>query len=103
MLEISHVIMDGYALSVFRREFIRACSSSAPLPRGPDYRMFANYHRTRQTDDSARYWTNYLADCVPCHIPTHAVSAPSDGPPEWPRTLLRRDFGFDNSAAFLQR
>ncbi|GLA89361.1 nonribosomal peptide synthase [Aspergillus tubingensis] len=103
MLEISHVIMDGYALSVFRREFIRACSSSAPLPRGPDYRMFANYHRTRQTDDSARYWTNYLADCVPCHIPTHAVSAPSDGPPEWPRTLQRRDFGFDNSAAFLQR
>ncbi|PYH31622.1 nonribosomal peptide synthase [Aspergillus neoniger CBS 115656] len=103
MLEISHVIMDGYALSVFRREFIRACSSSAPLPRGPDYRMFANYHRTRQTDDSARYWTNYLADCVPCHIPTHAVSAPSDAPPEWPRTLQRRDFGFENSAAFLQR
>ncbi|GAT24861.1 nonribosomal peptide synthase [Aspergillus luchuensis] len=103
MLEISHVIMDGYALSVFRREFIRACSSSAPLPRGPDYRMFANYHRTRQTDDSARYWTDYLADCVPCHIPTHAVSAPSDGPPEWPRTLQRRDFGFENSAAFLQR
>ncbi|RAH53671.1 nonribosomal peptide synthase [Aspergillus piperis CBS 112811] len=103
MLEISHVIMDGYALSVFRREFIRACSSSAPLPRGPDYRMFANYHRTRQTDDSARYWTDYLADCVPCHIPTHAVSAPSDGPPEWPRTLQRRDFGFENSVAFLQR
>ncbi|PWY71312.1 nonribosomal peptide synthase [Aspergillus eucalypticola CBS 122712] len=103
MLEISHVIMDGYALSVFRREFIRACSSSTPLPRGPDYRMFVNYNRTRQTDDSARYWTNYLADCVPCHIPTHAVSAPSDDPPEWPRTLQRRDFGFDNSAAFLQR
>ncbi|GLB05940.1 nonribosomal peptide synthase [Aspergillus tubingensis] len=103
MLEISHVIMDGYALSVFRREFIRACSSSAPLPRGPDYRMFANYHRTRQTDESAGYWTNYLADCVPCHIPTYAVNAPSDAPPEWPRTLQRRDFGFDNSAPFLQR
>ncbi|RAL14731.1 acetyl-CoA synthetase-like protein [Aspergillus homomorphus CBS 101889] len=103
MLEISHVIMDGYALSVFRREFIQACSSTAPLPRGPDYRMFANYHRTRQTDESAKYWTDYLADCTGCHIPTHAEAAPTDVPPKWPRTLQRRDFGFDNSAAFLQR
>ncbi|GKZ25564.1 nonribosomal peptide synthase [Aspergillus brasiliensis] len=103
MLEISHVIMDGYALSVFRREFIQACSSTGPLPRGPDYRMFANYHRTRQTDDSAKYWTNYLTDCVPCHIPTHAVTGPTDAPPEWPRTLQRRDFSFHNSATFLQR
>ncbi|KAI2895238.1 hypothetical protein CBS76997_7950 [Aspergillus niger] len=103
MLEISHVIMDGYALSVFRREFIRACSSTVSLPRGPDYRMFANYHRTRQTDESAKYWTNYLADCVPCHIPTDPLSVPTDASPEWPRTLQRRDFGFDNSVAFLQR
>ncbi|PYI01631.1 nonribosomal peptide synthase [Aspergillus sclerotiicarbonarius CBS 121057] len=102
MLEISHVIMDGYALSVFRREFIQACSTPASVPRGPDYRMFANYHRTRQTADSAAYWTAYLKDAAPCHIPTYDQAMAADGL-DYPRTLLRRDFSYQTSGTFLQR
>ncbi|KAI1819369.1 hypothetical protein F4861DRAFT_146977 [Xylaria intraflava] len=94
--EVSHAIIDGAGLETLLRDFVAALARKKLDP-GPSYGDFVAYQMSRDTADSARYWSAYSKDSQPCMFPVRTHSLSTGAPEE----LLRMDFSYGRSQEFL--
>ncbi|KAH8599075.1 hypothetical protein B0O99DRAFT_504970 [Bisporella sp. PMI_857] len=69
-LKLSHVLMDGMSLDVFMKELIGMLSGRTLLPSAAmDFGRYIDYEQSANPDQTLEYWTGYLRNVQPCHIP----------------------------------
>jgi amino acid adenylation domain-containing protein/non-ribosomal peptide synthase protein (TIGR01720 family) len=68
-LEMNHAAMDGASISILLRDLKAACTGSFSPVSKPEFKEFAK-HVSKPTPAAAMdFWTSYLANARPCHIP----------------------------------
>ena len=67
-LDISHVITDGFSMTVLLRDFSLAYDLELPAGSGPLYSDFISYLRSRDLASAIDYWKLFLANLEPCRL-----------------------------------
>lgn len=68
-LEINHAAMDGSSISILLRDLKDVCAQSFTEGPKPDFRNFARHLNKQTYTEATKFWTSYLDQARPCHIP----------------------------------
>lgn len=68
-LEMNHAAMDGSSISILLRDLKDACADSFTEGPKPEFKEFAKYISKQSDSETIDFWTSYLDQARPCHIP----------------------------------
>lgn len=69
-LELSHVAMDGASISLIMGDLRMAYSGILNEKRKPLFRNFIAHLQQQSVQKGIDYWSSYLTDLKPCHLPS---------------------------------
>lgn len=69
-LKLSHVLVDGVSLDIFMNSLVSELTGHTSPSSAMDFGDYVEYEQRMKSDESLAYWTSYLKDVEPCHIPT---------------------------------
>ncbi|KAM0723808.1 hypothetical protein Q7P37_000798 [Cladosporium fusiforme] len=72
-LEMNHAAMDGSSISILLRDLKDVCSQSFTEGSKPDFRNFAKHLDQQTYSEATKFWTSYLDQAQPCHIPLNPM------------------------------
>jgi hypothetical protein len=67
-LAMNHTISDGYSTNIFINDFYSAYRNELNTE-GPSFRDFISFVEGQSEDDGESFWSSYLQDANPCHLP----------------------------------
>jgi non-ribosomal peptide synthase protein (TIGR01720 family) len=68
-LEISHALVDGASVYLIIRDLALAYAGRLPPGQGPLYSDYIAYLQRQPRQASIDYWSSYLENIRPCHLP----------------------------------
>ncbi|PYI23428.1 acetyl-CoA synthetase-like protein [Aspergillus violaceofuscus CBS 115571] len=68
-LELSHALIDGTSMALLVRDLISGYENTLPATPAPLYHDYMAYLASRPEDEALAYWTDRLAEILPCHFP----------------------------------
>ena len=77
-LELSHVVVDGTSVDLLLSEFVDQLKGRVFADAPMDFARFVEYERGKNKADDIAFWTTYLKNAEPCHLPTSKQVGPPD-------------------------
>lgn len=68
-LDISHVLFDGYSISILLED-LRSALNQELTGLGPRFTDVTDFLKRKDDTKALEYWTNHLEGLEPCHLPT---------------------------------
>ncbi|KAF2106754.1 hypothetical protein BDV96DRAFT_654318 [Lophiotrema nucula] len=74
-LEISHALQDGMSTRIIYQDLVLAYQDLLPEGSAPGFQEYVSWLAVQDMESSNNFWTQYLSDIQPCHIPRTDNSA----------------------------
>ncbi|KAF1998930.1 amino acid adenylation [Amniculicola lignicola CBS 123094] len=68
-LEISHALQDGMSIRIIYQDLVLAYQNLLSEGVAPGFREYVSWLAKQDMSSSEDFWTQYLSDVEPCHIP----------------------------------
>ena len=68
-LEMNHAAMDGASISILLNDLREACAERFVDGTKPEFKEFAKHLQKQSSAEAMDFWTSYLDNTRPCHIP----------------------------------
>ena len=81
-LECHHALMDGASMAIVLGDLRLAYDNNLPVRAAPSYSQYIHHLQNRQSNAALDYWTDYLKDVPPCHLPSTLAKGPDFGTQE---------------------